>query len=161
MRYTLRSDGITLGHAELHTGSLVAARLDPAASYASIQAIVREATVAFLRLGLFAAAVPFAPDEPADVRDARAAMVLAAALQLELLDARGERVPTAFINLLDAPADGGVVVLVCFDEAAAPLDVSVMSRRLANRWEQMPPLAHSGQRHGVRTMPARAECFGE
>ena len=112
MRYTVvRDTGVPVGAVELKERELAAGRLARLPGYAPLRETVRAGSAALLALGFFGAAA--AGVEPAG------ALAAAAALHFDLLDPRGELVPTTFVNLIEAPADGAVVVLARFRDAHA------------------------------------------
>lgn len=119
MWYTVRHGGVSLGVVDLPSGLLVAARLERHPGYVTVEETVRRATSAFLQLGAFGAAAPLLPPVSAEARARRRAMARAARLELDLIGAGGERALTSFVNLLEAPADGGVIVLASFHTAPA------------------------------------------
>ena len=119
MWYTLKLNDVSLGIVALPSGLLVAGRLEPHAGYSRVKGIVRPATEAFLRLGVFGVAAPLVPPIPAVARARRAAMGRAARLPLTLAAEDGAVALTHFVNLLEAPGDGGIVVLAAFVEAPA------------------------------------------
>ena len=61
MWYTVDCNGTSLGVVDLPSGLLVAGRLQPNSGYARIAGTVRQATEAFIQLGLFGAAAPMFP----------------------------------------------------------------------------------------------------
>jgi hypothetical protein len=117
--YTVKLHDVSLGIVELPSGLLVAGRLEPHAGYSGVKGIVQAATDAFLQLGVFGVAAPLVPPIPAAARARRAAMGRAARLRLTLATDDGTVAPPHFVNLLEAPADGGIVVLAAFVEAPA------------------------------------------
>lgn len=121
MWYTVQHGAISLGTVELPVGVLAAARLEPARGYATVEPTVRRATSAFLHVGVFGAAAPLLPSMSASERDLRQAMARAARLDFTLVGADGARAHTSFVNLLESPLDGGVVVLASFVSAFAPI----------------------------------------
>ena len=116
MWYTVKLHDVSLGIVELPGGLLVAGRLEPHTGYSGVKGIVQAATDAFLQLGVFGVAAPLIPPIPASARARRAAMGRAARLPLMLATDDGTVAPTHFVNLLEAPADGGIVVLAAFVE---------------------------------------------
>lgn len=125
MWYTVDCRGVSLGVVYLPSALVVAGRLEPHSGYATVEDTVRRATEAFLELGLFGAAAPLLPPIPSGIRTRRAAMARAARLPLELLTERGAHALTHFVNLLEAPADGGIVVLASFVEAPAVVGAGI------------------------------------
>lgn len=121
MRYTVRHGDAILGTVDLPRGEFVASRLTADVGYASVAAIVREATRAFLHIGLFHD-VGAAQSAGIDVSADRRALGAAARLALALTDVRGRLVATHFINILEPAVDGGIVVLVSFDDDVASAD---------------------------------------
>jgi hypothetical protein len=67
-----------------------------------------------LTLGFFGAATAEGPN------GGGTALRAAAALRFDLIDLRGELAPTTFVNVIEAP-DGGLVVLACFGHAHAAI----------------------------------------
>lgn len=112
MRYAVVHEGTPIGYVELSKGELVAGPLAPLRTFDVISDTVRDGSAALLALGFFGAALAEGQ------RGSAAALQAAAALQFDLLDDRGGLVPTTFVNLIEAP-DGGVVVLACFRHAHA------------------------------------------
>jgi hypothetical protein len=132
MRHTVRSRGVVLGDVDLPAGLLVAGRLDPAPAYSTIRTTVRRATTAFLELGLFGAAAGATSQISASTRRQRDTMARAAGLNLELLGPRGEPVQTSFVNLLESPLDGGVVLVACLRAAGAAMTASLVGSPLVD-----------------------------
>jgi hypothetical protein len=112
VRYAVMHEGVPIGHVELSGGELVAGPLTPLPALEPLRATVQEGSAALLSLGFFGAATA------AVEGDTEAALRAAAAIQLDLADLRGELVPTTFVNLLEAP-DGGLVLLARFGHAHA------------------------------------------
>jgi hypothetical protein len=119
MLYNVRTGNLLLGLVDLPHGRLVAASLEPSPHYASVADVIRQATDAFLHLGLFDSVAPMLPPISAETRRRRRALTRAARLQLTLVHANGEAAPTKFVNLLEAPADRRVVVLAGFSSPVA------------------------------------------
>lgn len=117
MVFSVRTSSASLGLVDLPVGHLVAGRLQPSPQYNSVQQIVRNATDAFLHLGLYDSVAPMLPPISGQRRQWRRALVHASRLQLALVAANGERTPTDFVNLFEAPADRGIVVLASFISA--------------------------------------------
>jgi len=124
MRYSVRHDGIVFGTASLPERSFAAGRLVAAAGYDSIATVVRQATQAFLQLGLFCdvSGLPTGVSNPSELLQA---LSDAATLGLTLHGTRGEPVATWWVNLLDPNEDDGVVVLVSFREPTAMATSSI------------------------------------
>jgi hypothetical protein len=127
MQYTVFANGITLGAVDLPIGSLVAARMNRFPGYASVAAVVRDATEAFLHLGLFTSAR--SPDSwlSDQARTWIGALARASELRVALIDERGDSPPTQFVNLLESPVDHGIVVLASFVAAATPVGAARQS----------------------------------
>jgi hypothetical protein len=125
MWFTVQHDGVPVGTAHLPIAELAAGRLGRLPAYAAVQPIVRAATAVLLEVGLFGAALHPAENPSAEVARARRALIRAASLRFELLGEQGERVQAAFVNLLEAPADGGVIVVAGFGEAFALMGAHV------------------------------------
>ncbi|HEY9229277.1 MAG TPA: hypothetical protein VIP11_21700 [Gemmatimonadaceae bacterium] len=121
MLFSVRANTVSLGVVDLPAGLLVAGQLEPSPQYATVAEVVRQATDAFLHLGLFDAVAPLLPPIPADTRRLRRALTRAARLQIALIGVNGEQVSANFVNLLEAPADQRVIVLASF--AIAPTSV--------------------------------------
>ena len=119
MLFSVRTGNASLGLVDLPAGRLVAARLERSPEYDAVAAVVREATDAFLHLGLFDAVAPMLPPISADRRRWRRALALAARLRLTLADTSGEDARADFVNLLESPSDGGIVVLASFATEAS------------------------------------------
>ena len=112
MRYTVRHDDAVLGTVDLAHRQFVAARLRPGSDYAAVGAIVRSATQAFLRIGLFYDADGLSLNETGV--EGQRAVAAAARLRLTLTDDAERVAPTHFVNLLEPSVDGGIVVVACF-----------------------------------------------
>ena len=119
MLLSVRTDTASLGVVDLPNGLLVAARLEPSSQYAAVAEVVRQATDAFLHLGLFDPVAPLLPPIPAETRRWRRALSRAARLRIALVGANGEQAPTQFVNLLEAASDHRVIVLASFASAQA------------------------------------------
>lgn len=128
-RYTVRHRGVPLGTVELEDRELSAGSMTPTASYASIQPVVREGSAALLRLGFFGAAMHMPGATDADDVPLRAA----AELQFDLVDADQREVPATFVNLIEPPGDGRVVVLARLSHAHASVGA-----------ERKPPIREAG-----------------
>lgn len=127
MLFTVQHHAASLGVVDLPLGPLVAGRLEPSPNYTAVADVVRQATDAFLHLGLFDSVAPLYPPIPAGIRRWRRAMARAARLQLGLVGVYGDQWPTQFVNLLEAPADHGIVVIASFVRASAPIDAPLRS----------------------------------
>jgi hypothetical protein len=114
MLFSVRTGSTSLGLVELPSGLLVAGQLHPSPSYRSVENRVRNATDAFLHLGIYDAVAAMRPPLSAKRRAWRLHLQRAARLQLALVLPTGEFAPADFVNLLEAPADRGVVVLASF-----------------------------------------------
>lgn len=112
MRYSVVHDGIPLGFVELGPGELVAGALAPLSALEPLRGTIRAGSNALLTLGFFGAATV------AGQNGIGAALRAAAALQFDLVTDQGELAPATFVNLIEAP-DGGVVVLARFGHAHA------------------------------------------
>ena len=117
MLFDVRMASTSLGCVELPSGLLVAGRLQPSPSYGSVKDVVWKATDAFLHLGLYDSVAALLPPLSAQRRRWRLALQRAARLQLALVRANGELAPADFVNLFEAPADRGIVVLASFFSA--------------------------------------------
>lgn len=119
MRYSVVSDGVPVGFVELPTGELVAAPLAPAAALDPLRPTIRAGSDALLALGFFGAA------SGVTLNGAGTALRAAADLRFELVDFHGQLAHTTFVNLIEAP-DGGIVVIARLsnDHAAVPAVVS-------------------------------------
>lgn len=118
MRYSVVHDGVPIGFAELSAGELVAGPLAPLPALDPLHNTIRAGSNALLALGFFGAATA------AGRNGAGAALRSAAALKFDLVTERGELIPTTFVNLIEAP-DGGVVVLARFGHAHAAVAASL------------------------------------
>jgi hypothetical protein len=117
MVFSVRTSSAALGLVDFPVGHLVAGRLQPSPEYDSVEQIVRDATDAFLHLGLYDSVAPMLPPISAQSRRWRRALARASRLQLALVGPNGEHAPTDFVNLFDAPVDRGIVVLASFVSA--------------------------------------------
>jgi hypothetical protein len=127
MWYTLRHDGTAIGFVELPARELAAARLVPVDHYATIEQTVREATAAFLELGVFGAAALPIGHGAARILRLRRALARANRLRLELIGDTGEVVHANFINVLETPADGQPVVVAGFGLAPALVGAALLA----------------------------------
>ena len=112
MRFSVMHEGVPVGFVELASGELVAGQLTPLPSLDPLRDTIREGSNALLALGFFGAATP------AGQNGAGASLRAAAALQFDLVDQRGELTPSTFVNVLESP-DGGLVVLARLGHAHA------------------------------------------
>lgn len=112
MRFSVLHDGIPVGSVELAPGELVAGPLTPLPAIEPLRETIRAGSDALLALGFFGAATP------AGQNGAGEALRAAAELRFDLVDDDGTLRPATFVNLLEAP-DGGVVVLARFGHAHA------------------------------------------
>jgi hypothetical protein len=118
MWYSVLRSGVPLGTVELPATELAAGLLRPLAAYASVEQTVRAASTALLRYGIYGPPISAKPDPSR--RAARGALRAGATLRLELAElATSEPVPTVFLNLVEAPADKGVVVVARFLDSPA------------------------------------------
>ena len=124
MLFTVQCRGVPVGTVDLTITDLSAGRLVRMTGYESIAARVRAASQALLSHGLYGPPASVIPD--VERRRARAALRAAAALRLELVPLAGSSTPSTFVNLVEAPADGHVVVIAGFrvEPAAVPAIVS-------------------------------------
>jgi hypothetical protein len=86
-----------------------------------VRETIRAGSNALLALGFFGAATP------AGQNGAGEALRAAAALRFDLVDDRGELAPATFVNVIEAPA-GGFVVLARFGHAHAAVPAPLPSR---------------------------------
>jgi hypothetical protein len=129
VQYAVMHEGVPVGYVDLAAGELVAGPLVPLPAFEALRPTVQAGSAALLAVGFFGAATP------AGQNGAGAALHAAAVLQFDLVDVRGELVPATFVNLIEAP-DGGLVVLA----------------RLAHAHARVP---------AVRPMPPRASADAE
>jgi hypothetical protein len=124
--YFVMRAGVPLGTVELSEPELAAGRLRPLPGYESVRARVHAASRALFAHGLFGPPISALPDPTG--RAARAALRSAAVLRLELAAlVSGVVVPTAFVNLLEAPVDGGIVVIASFLDSPARVSAPLPS----------------------------------
>ena len=124
MWYTVLHDETPIGSVDLEAGALVAAAMLRLPAYEALASVTRAATAALLELGLFGGSLPPIPPFPAGLLRSRRALARAARLHLSLTDSDGDVALTRFVNLLEAPADGRVIVVAGFGES----DASVAAR---------------------------------
>ena len=123
MRFSVVHDGVPVGFVELTTGELVAGSLAPVAALEPLRPTIRAGSDALLALGFFGAA------SGATLNGAGTALRAAADLRFELVDFHGQLAHTSFVNLIEAP-DGGIVVITRLsnDHATIPATVSPAPR---------------------------------
>ena len=121
MRYTVLHDGVPIGTAALIPRSgMVAGDFAPLPAYAAVRDVIRDATHVLWEVGLFG--VPGDADRSRDAVRAADTLAQAAALRLELRDATGQPVPTAFVNVLEMPSrEPELTAVVRFEDAHAPV----------------------------------------
>ncbi|HEY7394537.1 MAG TPA: hypothetical protein VH559_06820 [Gemmatimonadaceae bacterium] len=112
MRYSVNHDGVPVGFVELPEGELVAGKLAPVAGLEAFRPTIRAGSDALLALGFFGAASGVA------LNGAGTALRAAADLRFDLVDVDGGVVHANFVNLIESP-DGGVVVIARFRDAHA------------------------------------------
>jgi hypothetical protein len=112
--YTIVNEGVPLGLVDLPSRTLAAAQVHPLPAYHTIEPTIRLATEALLHLGLFGIAAPRVSSLSLETIRQRRAFVRASRLRLELVANGGVQTATAFLNLLQAPADGGVIAVANF-----------------------------------------------
>jgi len=118
VRYTVLVEDVVVGTVELPPRRIAAGRLTPHAGYGRFAARVRAASRVLLAHGVYGPALSAHRD--AGLRRDRLALAAAASLRVELaLEGTDERPATVFVNLVESPADGGVVVIALFDDAPA------------------------------------------
>ena len=121
MQFSVMHEGIPVGFVELASGELVAGQLTPLPALDPLRDTIREGSNALLALGFFGAATP------AGQNGAGASLRAAAALQFDLVDERGELNPSTFVNVLESP-DGGLVVLARLGHAHATVAAKLPAR---------------------------------
>lgn len=114
MQFSVVHDGIPVGFVELAPGELVAGQLTPLPALDPLRDTIRDGSNALLALGFFGAATA------AGQNGVGASLRAAAALEFDLVDARGELNPSTFVNVLESP-DGGLVVLARLGHAHASI----------------------------------------
>ena len=120
MWFTVLHAGIPVGAVDLDPTGLAAGRLVRVAAYRVIAARVRAASEALFAFGFYGPAISAIPDIRR--RQARTALRSGAALRLELAPlAPGRTMSTTFVNLIETPADGQVVVIARFGGDSAPV----------------------------------------
>jgi hypothetical protein len=112
VRFSVVHEGIPVGFVELGSGELVAGPLSPLPALDPLRDTIRDGSNALLALGFFGAATP------AGQNGAGASLRAAAALRFDLFDERGDLSPATFVNVIEAP-DGGVVVIARLAHAHA------------------------------------------
>ena len=118
MRFSVMHEGVPVGFVELSSGELVAGRLAPLPALDPLRDTIRDGSTALLALGFFGAATA------AGRNGAGASLRAAASLRFELFDERGDLVPATFVNLIEPP-DGGLVVLTRFGHSHALVGASL------------------------------------
>ena len=121
MRFSVVHEGIPVGFVELASGELVAGQLTPLPALDPLRDTIRSGSNALLALGFFGAATA------AGQNGAGASLRAAAALQFDLVDARGELSPATFVNVLEPP-DGGLVVLARLGHAHATVGAALPTK---------------------------------
>ena len=130
MWFTVLHAGIPVGAVDLAPTGLAAGRLVRVTAYRAISARVRAASEALFAFGFYGPAASAIPDIPR--RQARMALRSGAALRLELAPlAPGRATATTFVNLIETPADGQVVVIARFGDDSAPVPAALPSRTSA------------------------------
>ena len=132
MRYTLLHRGVPLGFAELTPGELAAGPFVALPTLGSIRDTVRKGSQALLALGFFGAAIEAGRNGVGE------ALRAAAALEFELLNEAGNLIPTTFVNLIEAP-DGGLVVLARFGHAHSGVVAAMKPKARSAGDEEQPP----------------------
>jgi len=120
MRFSVNHDGVPVGFVELSEGELVAGTLTPVAALDVLRPTIRAGSDALLALGFFGAA------SGAALNGAGTALRAAADLRFELVDIEGRVAHATFVNLIEAP-DGGVVVIARLSHASAATPAFVSS----------------------------------
>ena len=120
MRYSVNHDGVPVGFVELSEGELVAGTLTPVAALDAVRPTIRAGSDALLSLGFFGATSGVA------LNGAGTALRAAADLRFDLIDLEGRVVHATFVNLIEAP-DGGVVVIARLSHASAATPALVSS----------------------------------
>lgn len=119
MWFTVLHEEAPIGVVDLPATELAAGTMQRLPRYTSIRPAVQAATIALLKLGLFGAAFPPVAPAHREILGLRRALARAARLKLSLVDEQGSSAQVAFVNLLEAPADERVVVVVAFEDAIA------------------------------------------
>jgi hypothetical protein len=119
VRYSVNHEGVPVGFVELPEGELVAGALAPVVGLEAFRPTIRAGSDALLALGFFGAASGVA------LKGAGTALRAAADLRFDLVDVEGRVVHANFVNLIESP-DGGVVVIARLRDthAATPAIVS-------------------------------------
>ena len=110
MRYTVLHRGVPIGFAELPPGELAAGPFVALPSIGEIRDTVRRGSQALLALGFFGAATKAGQNGVGE------ALRKAAELEFELMNEAGRLIPATFVNLIEAP-EGGLVLLARFGHA--------------------------------------------
>ena len=132
MRYTLLHRGVPIGFTELAPGELAAGPFVALPTLGAIRETVRKGSAALLPLGFFGAAAR------SGYRRTGAALRAAAALEFELLNEDGQLTPATFVNLIEAP-DGGLVVLARFGHAHAGVVAALKPKERSAGDAEWPP----------------------
>ena len=113
MRFIVVCNREPIGSVDLMVSALTAGRLAALPAYARIEARVRAASAAVLEFGVYGPRPSVLSD--AKRQQARAALRSGAALQVDLVP-HGSTIPTdtTFVNLVEAPGDGHIVVIAAF-----------------------------------------------
>ena len=110
MRYTVLHRGVPIGFAELPPGELAAGPFAALPALAPLRDTVRRGSQALLALGFFGAATKAGQNGVGE------ALRKAADLEFELMNEAGRLIPATFVNLIEAP-EGGLVLLARFGHA--------------------------------------------
>ena len=130
MWFTVLHAGIPVGAVDLAPTGLAAGRLVRVAAYRAISARVRVASEALFAFGFYGPAVSAIADMRR--REARTALRSGAALRLELVSLTpGRAVSTTFVNLIETPPDGQVVVIARFGDDSVPVPAALPARTSA------------------------------
>ena len=120
-----------MGDVDLAPGELVAGQLVPRPALDPLRETLRAGSEALLALGFFDAVAVGRESDTAS------ALRAAAKLRFDLFDVRGELVPATFVNLIEAPG-GGTIVLARLGHAHAEVSASLVPTPRAEHSENRP-----------------------
>ena len=128
MWYRVLVDGAAVGGVDLPPRRLAAGRMAGERDYDTIALRIRVASRVLVANGVYGP--PLSARSNLERRRARLALAAAASLHVELeLMPGGEPVPTVFVNLIESPVDGDVVVVALFEQDIARAAVSIPAPR--------------------------------
>ena len=138
MWYRVLVDDAAVGSVHLPPQRLAAGRMRCERGFDRVAPRLRAASRVLLAHGVYGP--PISGHGDSRRRRVRLALAAAASLRVELaIEPAEERASTRFVNLIESPVDGGVIVVALFDEAPASIAASVALHPLSDPYSASEP----------------------